>query len=171
MANRPEPAHGEEELLEEFRRDAVELYRVTVGATITAIAGDLGITDATLSAWIKAAGVPVRGRHAFTAPADPRDELARLRSRVAELEEREKLLSTEKGNLEAGTSYAETCNPTNCHERHFESSSRRVGANAGSASVTGDRSSMGRLSVVTALRYSRRPDSNPLSGSATITRA
>ena len=47
----------------EFRRDAVELYRVTEGATITQIAGDLGITDATLSAWIKAAGVAVRGRH------------------------------------------------------------------------------------------------------------
>jgi transposase len=36
----------------EFRRDAVQLYRETEGATITAIAADLGITDATLSAWI-----------------------------------------------------------------------------------------------------------------------
>jgi len=43
---------------------------VTEGATIAQIAGDLGITDATLSAWIKAAGVPVRGRHASTAPVD-----------------------------------------------------------------------------------------------------
>ena len=50
--------------------DAVELYRVTEGATIAQIAGELGITDATLSAWIKAAGVPVRGRHASTAPVD-----------------------------------------------------------------------------------------------------
>ena len=39
----------------EFRRDAVGLYRVTEGATIAQIADDLGITDATLSAWIKAA--------------------------------------------------------------------------------------------------------------------
>ena len=38
----------------EFRRDAVELYRVTEGATISKIAGDLGITDATLSAEVKA---------------------------------------------------------------------------------------------------------------------
>jgi len=34
---------------------------VTEGATISKIAGDLGITDATLSAWIKAVGVTVRG--------------------------------------------------------------------------------------------------------------
>jgi transposase len=36
---------------EEFRRDAVELYRVTEGATITRIVADLGITDATLG-WV-----------------------------------------------------------------------------------------------------------------------
>jgi len=42
---------------EEFRRDAVELYRVTDGATISKIASDLGIMDGTLSAWDKAAGV------------------------------------------------------------------------------------------------------------------
>lgn len=52
---------------QEFRRDAVELYRVTECTTISKIAGDLGITDATVSAWIKAAGVPVRGRHGATA--------------------------------------------------------------------------------------------------------
>ena len=56
----------------EFRRDAVELYRVTEGATISKIAGDLGITDATLSAWIKAAGVAVRGRHGTAVQVDPR---------------------------------------------------------------------------------------------------
>ncbi len=51
---------------EEFRRDAVELYRVTEGATISRIAADLGITDATLSAWCRAAGVLVRGRRSDT---------------------------------------------------------------------------------------------------------
>ncbi len=49
---------------EEFRRDAVELYRSTPGATVVGIAADLGIMDTTLSAWCKAAGVPVRGRQA-----------------------------------------------------------------------------------------------------------
>ncbi len=48
---------------EEFRRDAVELYRSTPGATVVGIAGDLGIMDTTLSAWLRAAGVPVRSRH------------------------------------------------------------------------------------------------------------
>jgi transposase len=48
---------------EEFRRDAVELYRSTPGATtVVGIAGDLRIMDTTLSAWLKAAGAPVRSR-------------------------------------------------------------------------------------------------------------
>ena len=45
---------------EEFRRDAVKLYRSTPGATVVGIAGDRGVMDTTLSAWLKAAGVPVR---------------------------------------------------------------------------------------------------------------
>jgi transposase len=89
----------------EFRRDAVELYRVTEGATIMQIAGDLGITDATLSAWVKAAGVPVRGRHASTVPIDPSDELARLRAENEQLRAREQLLSKEKDILRAAAKY------------------------------------------------------------------
>lgn len=91
---------------EEFRRDAVELYRVTQGATISKIAGDLGITDATLSVWIRAAGVAVRGRHgAVVVPVDPGDELARLRARVSELEANELTLSTERDILRAAAKY------------------------------------------------------------------
>ena len=87
----------------EFRRDAVELYRVTEGATITQIAGDLGITDATLSAWIRAAGV-VSG--AGTARrVDDGDELARLRARVSELEATERTLATERDILRAAAKY------------------------------------------------------------------
>ena len=48
---------------EEFRRDAVELYRTTEGSTVASIAADLGIMDTTLSTWLKAAGVPIRGRY------------------------------------------------------------------------------------------------------------
>jgi transposase len=47
---------------EEFRRDAVELYRATPGATVVGIAADLGIMDTTLSSWLKAAGVPLHSR-------------------------------------------------------------------------------------------------------------
>ena len=47
---------------DEFKRDAVALYRDTEGATITVIAAELGVSEATLSAWCKAAGVPIRHR-------------------------------------------------------------------------------------------------------------
>ena len=90
---------------EEFRRDAVELYRVTEGATVSKRAGDLGITDATLSAWIKAAGVPVRGRHGTAVQVDSGDELARLRARVSELEANERTLATERDILRAAAKY------------------------------------------------------------------
>ena len=89
----------------EFRRDAVELNRVTEGATISKIAGDLGITDATLSAWIKAAGVVVRGRHGTAVQVDPGDELARLRARVSGLEATERTLATERDILRAAAKY------------------------------------------------------------------
>lgn len=49
------------------------LSRFTVkpgGATFTAIA-DLGITEATLSSWCKAAGVPARHRRLCLTPAAP----------------------------------------------------------------------------------------------------
>jgi transposase len=96
---------------EEFRRDAVELYRSTPGATVVGIAGDLGIMDSTLSAWLQAAGVPVRGR-----PPAPDDrcaqpgetaaqELERLRARVAELEADQRKLNSERDILRAAAKY------------------------------------------------------------------
>ncbi len=96
---------------EEFRRDAVELYRSTPGATVVGIAGDLGIMDSTLSAWLKAAGVEVRGpvARAQVGPPPggetPAHELARLRSRVRELEDNERKLTTEKEILRAAAKY------------------------------------------------------------------
>ena len=92
----------------EFRRDAVELYRVTERATIAGIAADLGVTDATLSAWVKTAGVPIRGARAATPTAQPPPddgELARLRARVTELEASERTLTTERDILRAAAKY------------------------------------------------------------------
>ena len=95
---------------EEFRRDAVELYRSTPGATVVGIAGDLGIMDTTLSAWLKAAGVPVR-RHprpddgSPPAGEGPGQELARLRARVAELEADQRKLNSERDILRAAAKY------------------------------------------------------------------
>ena len=39
---------------EEFRRQAVDLYESTPGATLHCIAADLGIVRATLSEWVRA---------------------------------------------------------------------------------------------------------------------
>src|SRR3954447_11342158 len=96
---------------EEFRRDAVELYRSTSGATGAGIAADLGIMDTTLSSWLNAAGLPVRGRdlhpHGGPPPGGdpPAQELARLRARVAELEASERKLNTERDILRAAAKY------------------------------------------------------------------
>jgi transposase len=47
---------------DEFKGDAVALCRDTDGATITQIAAELGVSETTLSAWCKAAGVAIRHR-------------------------------------------------------------------------------------------------------------
>jgi transposase-like protein len=46
----------------EFKRVMRSRYRDTEGATITQIAAELGVSEATLSAWCKAAGVLIRHR-------------------------------------------------------------------------------------------------------------
>ena len=95
---------------EEFRRDAVELYRTTPGATVVGIAADLGIMDGTLSAWLKAAGVEVHRRPGGRSgpPPDgetPEQELARLRARVSELEADQRKLNSERDILRAAAKY------------------------------------------------------------------
>src|SRR4051795_539511 len=87
------------------------LYRTTEGSTVASIAADLGIVDTTLSAWLKAARVPIRGRHPRAdggppAGAESADqELARLRARVAELEANERKLGAERDILRAAAQY------------------------------------------------------------------
>jgi transposase len=96
---------------EEFRRDAVELYRTTPGATVVGIAADLGIMDGTLSAWLKAAGVELHRRPGGRSGTPPpggetaEQELARLRSRVAELEADARKLNSERDILRAAAKY------------------------------------------------------------------
>lgn len=96
---------------EEFRRDAVDLYATTDGATVKQIADDLGITDATLSAWLKAAGVAVRGRapkdppEGARGPETPAQELARLRRENADLKAAKDLLATERDILRRAAKY------------------------------------------------------------------
>ena len=94
---------------EEFRRDAVELYRVTEGATVAQIAADLGIAHGSLSAWLRAAGVSIRRRGHPEAPPGPAEtpehEAARLRELVRELQAESVKLNTERDILRAAAKY------------------------------------------------------------------
>ena len=96
---------------DEFKRDAVALYRDTEGATITAIAAELGVSEATLSAWCKAQGVPIRHRRSASAAQagsgaeTPEQELARLRAENGTLRAEKTKLSTERDILRSAAKY------------------------------------------------------------------
>ena len=111
---------------EEFRRQAVELYESTPGATFRGIAADLGITRNTLKDWVtsrgrastasttastnartpsSSAGTAGSPRHAPPRPGSPQAELAALRARVADLESQNTLLATERDILRQAAKY------------------------------------------------------------------
>ncbi|WP_414899133.1 IS3 family transposase [Rhodococcus qingshengii] len=94
---------------EEFRRDAVELYRDTDGATVAGIAADLGISHGSLTTWLRNAGITIR-RPATTAPGPgtgetPEQEAARLRAEVAHLRAEKTKLETERDILRSAAKY------------------------------------------------------------------
>ena len=96
---------------EEFKRDAVTLYRDTADATITQIAAELGVSGVTLSAWCKAAGVPIRYRNPpmtgepATGAETPEQELTRLRAEDRALRAEKTRLSTERDILRSAAGY------------------------------------------------------------------
>jgi transposase len=111
---------------EEFRRQAVELYESTPGATFRGIAADLGITRNTLKDWVtsrgrastasttastnattpsSSAGTAGSPRHAPPRAGSPQAELAALRARVAALESENTLLATERDILRQAAKY------------------------------------------------------------------
>ncbi|MFI7004883.1 IS3 family transposase [Nocardia sp. NPDC050175] len=95
---------------EEFRRNAVALYRDTDGATIAGIATDLGISHGSLTAWLKNAGVAIRkpGTTAVARPGPdetPEQEAARLRAEVANLRAEKTKLETERDILRSAAKY------------------------------------------------------------------
>lgn len=108
---------------EEFRRQAVDLYETTPGATVRGIAEDLGIVRGTLRAWLEAYGTgkktaadgtltstPLQSKAApsglsGTADETPEAKITRLEARVAELEVSEKKLSTEREILQRAAKY------------------------------------------------------------------
>jgi transposase len=109
---------------DEFRRQAVDLYRCTPGATLRGIAADLGISRHTLNDWVRAldpatASMTTDGARGTQAGSSrpgrasgrgrgrgrgrglpPQDELVALRARVAALEGEKTTLETEKVKLE-----------------------------------------------------------------------
>ena len=89
---------------EEFRRDAVEVYRDTDGATVAGIAADLGISHGSLTTWLRNAGIAIRrsGSAAVLRPGtdeSPEQEAARLRAEVAHLRAQKTKLETERNIL------------------------------------------------------------------------
>ena len=80
-------------------------------ATIKVIAGDLGVSEATLSAWCKAAGVAIRRRNLTVAAQlghgveTAEQELARLRAENKALRAAEARLSTERDILRSAAKY------------------------------------------------------------------
>jgi transposase len=106
---------------EEFRRQAVDLYESTPGATLKGIAADLGIVRGTLRHWVDQYGTgkttaldgTTTTRPASTAGGGapppgsetPEQELARLRTRVRELEVETTKLATEREILQRAAKY------------------------------------------------------------------
>ena len=104
---------------DEFRRQAVDLYERTEGATLSGIAGDLGLARGTLAAWLAtfgsgaraAAGSPsATARGSSPGPDSGRAEsqavkLARLQARVRELEAETTKLTTEREILRSAAKH------------------------------------------------------------------
>ena len=110
---------------EEFRRQAVDLYESTPGATLRGIAADLGIVRGTLSDWVHTHGTgrktaadgstipseigPTRtsGREVDRdgAPLTPEQRIARLEAENAQLRAETTKLTTEREILRQAAKY------------------------------------------------------------------
>ena len=105
------PSMARKNYTDEFRRQAVDLYESTPGATLRGIADDLGISRGTLSDWVKTFGTgstttaitsskPPTGR-----PETQAEKGARLEARVAELEADKTKIETDKSILRQAAKY------------------------------------------------------------------
>ena len=113
---------------DEFRRQAVDLYESTPGATLKGIAADLGIERATLARWVEVYGtgkkttadgatvpssssIPSRARQrgngpgAGVQPESPEAKIARLEAENAELRADKTKLTTEREILRQAAKY------------------------------------------------------------------
>jgi len=107
---------------DEFRRQAVDLYESTPGATVRGIAEDLGIVRGTLRGWLETHGTgrktaadgtlttsPLQtlrsARASSPAGETPEEAIIRLQARVNELEVETTKLVTEREILQRAAKY------------------------------------------------------------------
>lgn len=108
---------------EEFRRQAVDLYESTPGATVRGIAEDLGIVRGTLRGWLEVYGTdkktaadgtltssPLQSKPPGPSPAVPQGEapeqrIARLEAENAALRAETTKLTTEREILQRAAKY------------------------------------------------------------------
>ena len=106
---------------DEFRRQAVDLYESTEGATLSGIASDLGIARGTLADWVATFGSGTTAASTSTSPPSLRGitghsdsggrvesqaaKLARLEARVREMEAETTKLATEREILRSAAKY------------------------------------------------------------------
>jgi len=96
---------------DEFRRQAVDLYESTPGATLRGIADDLGISRGTLADWVKTFGTGSTTA-AISTPRTPTgrpetqaEKVARLEAEVAQLRAEKAKVETEKSILRQAAKY------------------------------------------------------------------
>lgn len=95
---------------DEFRRQAVDLYESTPGATLKGIADDLGIGRETLANWVKALGTgSTTAAINSTAPPgrveSPAARIVRLEAENAQLRVDKAKIETEKSILRQAAKY------------------------------------------------------------------
>ena len=96
---------------DEFRRQAVDLYESTPGATLRGIADDLGISRGTLADWVKTFGTgsttaPITSpRAAAGRPVTHAERVGRLEAEVAQLRAEKAKIETEKSILRQAAKY------------------------------------------------------------------
>ena len=96
---------------DEFRRQAVDLYESTPGATLRGIADDLGISRGTLSDWVKALGTgsttaPITSPHKpLSRPETQAEKVVRLEAENAHLRAEKAKIETEKSILRQAAKY------------------------------------------------------------------
>jgi transposase len=108
---------------DEFRRQAVDLYESTPGATVRGIADDLGVERGTLRHWLEQFGTgkktaadgtmtrsPLKPQQPASASPlgieeTPEQRIARLEGRVRELEAETTKLTTEREILRSAAKY------------------------------------------------------------------